>query len=214
MARSRKFLAAGAAGVAALALIGAGAGATFTDATHSGQRVEAGTIDLRLTSPDAIGGNDSKTILMPNVGPTNSTFNSKPSVITFTNRGNVQADAIYMGISSTATSAADKALQSQLSVCIFSDGLTVFNGLVSTLETLGDGQAIAGPFKPEVPDTYTAEFYAGSKDAANGQPALGQAATLCKGLAYGGTYEAVATGLDNSAQGGVVGTSITTKYVG
>ena len=39
MAKSRKFLTAGAIGVAAFALIGAGATATFTDAAHSNQTV-------------------------------------------------------------------------------------------------------------------------------------------------------------------------------
>ena len=113
-------------------------------------------------------------------------------------------------------------MQSQLSVCIYSPvttsspGGVIFNGLVSTLEGMGGGQGqqIAGPFAKNGTDSYSAEFYAGSKDAANGSPALGQAATKCGNLTYGGTYAAVATGLDDSAQGGVVGTSITVKYVG
>lgn len=203
MAKSRKFLTAGAIGVAAFALIGAGASATFTDATHSNQSVQAGTIDVRLTSPVAVSGNDTKNLFLPLVGPTNSTFHSTPDLITMTNHGTVQADAIYLGISSTATLPADVALQSQLSVCVFSDGQPIFNGLVSTLQAMGggEGQQIAGPFMPGVPDTYSAEFYAGTN------------ATQCLNNTYGGTY-ATPPSLDDAAQGGVVGTSITVKYVG
>ncbi len=208
MAKSRKLLTLGAVGVAAIALIGAGASATFTDTTTSNQTVKAGTIDMRLTSP-AAGSQNAKTINLPDVGPTNSTFVSNRDIITMTNHGTVQANAIYLGISSSPANGAGMALQGQLSVCIFSDpsgtssGGVIFNGLVNTLAAMGGGlgQQIEGPFAPDGTDNYSVEFYAGTNT------------TKCGNATYGGTYDTPAS-LTDAAQGGVVGTSVTVKYVG
>ena len=49
MAYSRKFLTAGAVGVAALALIGTGAGATFSDAVHANRTITAGSMNIQIT---------------------------------------------------------------------------------------------------------------------------------------------------------------------
>lgn len=55
MARSRKFLTVGAMSVAALALIGAGAGATFNDSGSAAGKVSTGTLVMRITSVDRAG---------------------------------------------------------------------------------------------------------------------------------------------------------------
>ena len=201
MAKSRKFLTLGAVGLAAIALISAGASATFTDATQSNQSVQAGTINMVLSSTNATG-NGTKTITMPTVGPTNSTFKSNGDIITMTNQGTVQADAIWLGIASTAANNPGVALKAQLSVCIYSNPTTtssggvIFNGLVGTLETMGGGQGqqIAGPFAPGGTDNYSVEFYAGTN------------ATKCG--------NATPASLTDAAQGGLVATTVTVKYLG
>ena len=210
MARSRKFLAAGAAGVAALALIGAGASATFTDSTHSLQQVQAGTLDVVLSAPGAAN-NWTKTITLPEFGPTTSTFKTDAIVVTIVNRGTIRANEVFMGLNIAPNSAAnshDAALVDQLSLCLWSPpsanggtGMTVFNGKVSTLAAMagGAGQAVAGYILGNTTDAYSAEFYAGS------------AATLCGTNTYGaGSY--AADDLTDAAQGGVVHTDVKLAY--
>jgi hypothetical protein len=52
MARSRKFLTVGALAVAALSLIGAGAGAAFNDAATATAHLNTGTLSMKITSVD------------------------------------------------------------------------------------------------------------------------------------------------------------------
>ena len=120
MAYTHKFLTAGAVGVAALALIGTGAGATFTDAVHANRTINAGTMNVQITNG---GGGavsaDGKSVTLPAVGPTGSTFESTHQIITIKNNGNIPAtaDAFQMTESHVGT-ANNNALLAQTNVCI------------------------------------------------------------------------------------------------
>ncbi|MGZ4687943.1 hypothetical protein, partial [Oryzihumus sp.] len=95
---TRKLAMAGALGLASLGLIGAGAGATFTDAVASTQQITAGRINVQA-STDASGATtsgDGKSITFEAFGPTNSTFTNHAPKINVTNTGTVQADAIWL----------------------------------------------------------------------------------------------------------------------
>jgi len=212
MSLSPKLLAFLGAGFVGIAAIGAGAGATFTDATHSVQTITAGTLDVRLSSPAATAGDNSKSLTLAGFGPTGSTFKTDASSITITNYGTLAAQEVWVGVSAAALTGADAALWSQLSLCIWSppsinggSGLTVFNGLVSTLEAMngGKGQQVAGFVGPNGPptDAYTTEFYAGLNT------------TACGNNAYGGQY-ATPPSLTDAAQGGVVTPSVNIAYEG
>ena len=58
MAKSRKFLTAGAVGVAALALIGTGAGAAFNDSVSATQNISTGTLLMAISSTGTGGASD------------------------------------------------------------------------------------------------------------------------------------------------------------
>lgn len=208
--RTTAFLGIGFIGIAS---IGAGAGATFTDATHSVQTITAGTLDVTLSSPGATSGNNTKTLTLADFGPTASTFTSPASIITITNNGTVKANEVWMGVSNAGPSAAaDAALWSQLSLCIYSPpssnggpGGVVFNGLVTTLQAMngGKGQQVAGYVGPDGSpiDAYTTQFYAG------------ESTTPCGTASFGGTY-ATPPSLTDAAQGGVVTPTVTIQYEG
>ncbi|HUX71442.1 MAG TPA: hypothetical protein VMV41_13080 [Cellulomonadaceae bacterium] len=200
-------------GFIGVASIGVGVGATFTDATHSVQTITAGTLDVTLSSPDATSGNNTKTLTLADFGPTASTFKTPASIITITNNGTVKANEVWIGVGNAGpAAAADAAMWSQLSLCIYSPpslnggvGGVVFNGLVSTLQAMnsGKGQQVAGYVGPNGPptDAYTAEFYAGLNT------------TSCGNASYGGTY-ATPPSLTDAAQGGVVTPTVTIQYEG
>src|ERR1035437_9406034 len=126
MALSRKFITVGAVGVAAFALIGAGASATFTDATHSLQGVQAGTLNVVLSAPGAAN-NLTKTITLKDFGPTTSTFKTDITPVTIQNLGTITANEVFMGLNITPndpTKSHDTALLSQLSLCLWSPAST------------------------------------------------------------------------------------------
>ncbi len=68
MALSRKALAIGTMGVAALSLIGIGAGASFTDAVHATQSVQAGTMNMQISGPGSVSA-DHKSITLSTLRP-------------------------------------------------------------------------------------------------------------------------------------------------
>jgi hypothetical protein len=189
---SRRIAFAAALGVAALGLVGAGAGAQFTDAVTVKQHVTAGTINLKLTSDDiavSVSPNG-KTAQFADLGPTQSTFTSGAVATTITNHGTATASAIVLSAANVhGPSAASNALAAQLCVRIISPavgGGVAYDGplsglAASPLSINGDIAANGGT------DSFTTEFYAGSGACAS---------------------------LTNAAQGGVVNPSVTVSYVG
>ena len=134
MARSRKFLTVGAIGVASLALIGAGASATFTDALNLNQSITAGTLDMRI-SGDGDVSDGGKSLKLQAVGNAGSTLAAGPSVVKLTNTGTLDAKIVSLAVTNAqpAPDAHDDALRDQLNVKITSGGTTVFVGKLTTL---------------------------------------------------------------------------------
>jgi len=185
---TRKLAMAGALGLASLGLIGAGAGATFTDAVNVQQKITAGTIDMQLTSPNSTVSfsSDGKTATFANLGPTASTFTSGAVATTITNHGNITANAIQLSASHVlGTDAHSAALASELCVKIVSSNQVAYDGKLSGLES--QPLQLQGPVPPGGTDSFTTEFYAGKGACAS---------------------------LDNAAEGGVVTPTVTVSYQG
>ena len=188
MARSRKFLTAGAVGVAALALIGAGASATFTDAVHATQSITAGTLNMTVTGP-AGSSTNGKTVTLEAFGPTNSTFTTGAQKVITTNSGDIAASALRLSASDSNNNAA---LKAQVYVRIDSwvgpnesgGKVMVYNGTLANLEL--NPMNIVGPIPAGSTDPFEVTYYAGPG----------------------------ATSLTNAAQGGLLIPSITVEYEG
>lgn len=224
MAKSRKFLTAGAIGVAALALIGAGASATFTTATDSNHPVTAGTIHVVLSSADAPGctapSNGCTSLTFPAVGPVGSTFETATHRVIITNVGDIPVMEKNMVLSDWNNgSTAAAYLRAQMNVCVRSgypaDGgpWTVANGKLTTGEALspsvlmGTSPSLALPANGGT-DYYDVSFYAGQD-------------STCGTISSAGTNTASAWGsystpasLTNEAMGGSVTPKITFNYTG
>jgi hypothetical protein len=200
MSRTRSIVVVLGSAAATLAVIGLGAGATFTDATHSVQKVQAGTLNMSVTSPDGSTSSDGKTVTFPDTAPVGSSFATAPHVITITNNGSIGADEVFLGASHTTPGGAnDHALLNEMYVCVYSPpstnggpGGVVFNGPLTQLES--NGQQISGHVPPGETDAYTAEYYAGN------------VSTKCGASS--------AASLDDAAQGGIVSPSIDLSYQG
>ena len=222
MAYSRKFLTAGAVGVAALALIGTGAGATFTDAVHANRTVTAGTMNVQITDGD--GGNvsaDGKSVTLPPVGPTGSTFESDHHIITITNLGNIPAtaDAIQMTESHVGT-ANNNALFAQTNVCIQSTDAsggpwTEGNGPLATAVALNP-TVKQNPvvLQPGQSMTFSVDFYAGQDPSYCNPISSDGSHTRAAWDGYnGGPYHTPAS-LTNAAQGGTITPTLTFSFTG
>ncbi len=187
---TRKLAVVAAVAAAGFGLIGAGAGATFTDAVTSTQKITAGSIDVRLTSTDesvTISG-DGKTASFADLGPTQSTFSSGAVPTTITNHGTATANAIVLSAADVhGADDASTALASQLCVKVISPigGQVAYDGKLSGLQA--NPLQITGPVGPGKTDSFTTEFYAGTGECAS---------------------------LTNAAEGGVVNPSVTVSYVG
>lgn len=220
MAKSRKFLTAGAIGVAAIALIGAGASATFTDSVDATRTITAGTMNVQIT--DGAGGtvyNNGKSVSMP-FGPVGSTFITPHKIITITNNGNitVKSFAFQMTESHVGT-ANNNALLAQTNVCIQSTDLsggpwTEGNGPLTTAVALVPTVA-QNPVTliPGQSMTFSVDFYAGMNSLCNPVHSDGPNTAHAWDVSVGHGYQMPAS-LTNAAQGGVVTPTLTFSFTG
>jgi hypothetical protein len=222
MAIPRKVLTAGAVGVAALALIGTGAGATFTDAVHANRTITAGTMNVQIS--DGGGGSvsaDGKSVTLSPVGPTGSTFESAHQIVTIKNYSNipVTSDAIQM-TESHANSLNNNALLAQTNVCIqstdYSGGpWTEANGPLTTAvaltPTVKQNDVV---LQPGATLTFSVDFYAGQDSTQCHRAYSDGPSTEAKWAGYmGGPYQTPAS-LTNAAQGGVITPTLTFSFTG
>jgi hypothetical protein len=158
---------------------------------------------MNLSSTDpTLAGTGIKTLTLPYLGPVGSTFKTALVPITMTNSGKATAMETSINVSTILPSGyvlADAALRDQMYVCISSPagprGAIVYDGLVT-----GAGlRVLARTVAPDMSDSYSAEFYAGTQT------------TACPGKS--GAATAVATGLDNAAQGGAFTPNVTVSFV-
>jgi hypothetical protein len=118
MAKSRKLLTVSALGVAAFALIGAGAGAAFNDSVSATQNLSTGTFSMAISSTDATGASDGVT----GDGGKSITFNVKNSGskidqqhnVTITNTGTL--DLVMSSASVTAAGTNDSPLNQEVNM--------------------------------------------------------------------------------------------------
>jgi hypothetical protein len=220
MAFSRKALTTGAVGVAALALIGTGAGATFTDAVHANRTVNAGTMNIQITS----GGNisaDHKSVTLSPVGPTGSTFESEHKIITITNNGDIPAtaDAFQMTESHVGT-ANNNALAAQTNVCIqstddsggpWTEGNGPLGTAVALHPTVKENPVVLQPGQTM---TFSVDFYAGQDSTQCNATSSDGSNTRAAWDGYdGGPYHTPAS-LTNAAQGGTITPTLTSSFTG
>ncbi len=226
MAHTRKALTVGAISVAALALIGTGAGASFTDAVNNTQHITAGTMNVKIT--DGAGGSvspDGKTVTFASFGPQGSTFETPQKVITIRNNGNIPAMAksIQMTESHVGT-ANNNALLAQTNVCIQSTDpageggggpWTEGNGPLTTALALNPTVA-QNPFvlQPGETMTFSVTFYAGQDSANCNEVSSDGTNTKNTWDGYdGGPYHTPAS-LTNAAQGGTITPTMTFNFTG
>jgi hypothetical protein len=201
----------GAIGVAALALIGAGAAATFTQNTGSSQTVTAGTMAVVLTSPDAPGcttvADACQTLTLTAVSaPVSSTFDTTADIITVHNTGNIPVVYSSVALSDNSPSVGPNAtFASETGVCLWSDGSNVTNQsnanyshtyMSYTAADAPTGYVIAAGGT----DTYSVDMFAGMDS------------TVCGAVSDYGTY--AATSLTNAAQGGSFSETVTLGFTG
>ncbi len=222
MARSRKVLTVGAIGVAALALIGAGASATFTGAVDATQTITAGTMELTITNGG--GGTvsaDGTSVTLPAFGPTGSTFETTHRVLTVKNTGNIPVESLAFQMSeSHPGTARNNALLAQTNVCIQSTDVsggpwTEGNGPLSTAIALNPTVA-QNPVHlvPNQSMTFSVDFYAGQDSTScNAVSSDGTNTTAAWNGYQGHGYQTPAS-LTNAAQGGVIKPTLTFKFTG
>jgi hypothetical protein len=191
-----------AGGVAAFSLVGAGVGASFTDAVAATQSVNAGSMNMGI---DQAGG--AKSYTLPATAPEGSTFTTGPQLVTTRNNGNIAANAIQLSASDVNNNATFKG---ELNVEIDSwtapnqggQLVVAYNGPLSGLES--NPQALSGPVAPGQTDPFYVTFYAGQ----NGANSDGAA-----DVGYGTNVDN-STVLDSAAQGGTVIPTVTVTYSG
>src|ERR1035437_9159654 len=145
----RKLAALGVASVVGISLIGAGVGATFTQDTTSSQAIPVGTMNVVLSANGA-SGNNTASISLPAVGPTNSTFVAGPNVVTITKAGNIPINATGLQLTDNNNNAT---LQSEVWVCFYSDNQILVNEPLATVESYGLA-TVGGPIAVGGTDTY------------------------------------------------------------
>jgi hypothetical protein len=204
--------------VAGAAFIGSGAGATFTTATTSSQKVTAGTLHVAVSASGATCANGDASgchaLTLPDVGPVSSTFDSSPSVVTVKNTGNIPA--VFDSIQMSETHGADTAsgvLRNEMNVCIKStdasgtwvEGNGPLTKAISLNPTVKENPVTLQPGQTA---TYQVEFYAGQD-------------SNCGTVSSDGSHTAAAWGayntpasLTNDAQGGVVTPTLTFNFTG
>ena len=168
-----------------VAVIGTGAGASFTQSIFATQSINAGTLNVTLTGPGTTSV-DGKTITLSTLGPYGSTFTSGVQSITISNQGNIPATQTSLSATERHSGGASgSALASELGVTVRDGSATAYDGLLSGL--IANPVALTGTIAPNSTKLLRVTFYAGS-----------------------GTVPS----LDNAAQGGSVTPTLRLDYSG
>jgi predicted ribosomally synthesized peptide with SipW-like signal peptide len=142
MAYSRKVLTVGALGVAALALIGTGAGATFHDSAQAQQSITAGNLSVTISSPSGTTSNGGKTLTLAALTNEPSNFSAPQEAITVKNTGSVPATVTgFTAADSTDRAALEGALYVKL---VDSNNKVIYEGLFATMKAGSGFIAIPG----------------------------------------------------------------------
>jgi predicted ribosomally synthesized peptide with SipW-like signal peptide len=195
----------GALSVAGIGLVGVGAHATWTSSASATQTVNAGRLDVAISSPTAPGCTDAtfncQSLTLPAVGPTGvgSTFDSTPVVVTLTNNGSVPA---YYDTVSFTTTNNNSTFASEVGLCDLSlgaDGHYLGNdsfGLVSANNLNGNiaGSGAWYVIQPGAVDTFSLEWFAGAVTTACGASLVPSLTQDAQGGSLTGTLTYTFTG--------------------
>jgi len=137
-----KFVKAGALGVAALGLVGVGAGATFTDSVHAQQVIKTGTLDLGISDDGATFASSVSDSYADEASDMSETL-----TVTVKNLGSLTAKHVKVKLAA----AGSQALQDQLHVYYGSQDLgsiSQVEGLVNDVDSgaLASGASRAATF--------------------------------------------------------------------
>lgn len=216
----------GGLGVAAIALIGAGASAVFTTSTTSSQSITAGTLSVVLYGPGGSSGNGSNALTLPSVGAVGSTFATSPVEVQVYNNGNITASEITLQVNDNNN---NSTLQGEVYACMWSGiGATggpwiMFNQPLWQIELYGPlplaGQGTPVPLgadlAPGASDYYYLQFYAGPTAATGcGSTVLWTDPAPAYPNPTGGGYNTAAAALTSPAEGGTVIPALTLTYQG
>lgn len=224
MSRSRPLIALAGLALGGIALVGIGAGATFSTSTASSQKITAGTVGVSVSAPNATNGCTSaaancSSLTLPDVGPVGSTFETPATHITVTNTGDIPAyfDAIQMTQSNNGSSAS-AALVNEMNICIMShdtSGTWVEgNGPFTTALNLHPSVK-ENPVKlnPGETASYWVGFYAGQDSSLCGTTTSDGPNTTTAWQNYSGVYH-TPNSLTNAAEGGSVTATLHFSFTG
>jgi predicted ribosomally synthesized peptide with SipW-like signal peptide len=165
MAYSRKVFTVGALGVAAFALIGTGASATFSDYAQAKQVITAGTMNMTITSTadGASGTRDGKTLTLKPYGPVGSTFSTGPQTITVSNNSNIDAKLVKLEVTAPTT---NDQLRDGIYVRIqlAESKVVVYDGVLTDLESSASPLISGQTIKSGSSMSAVVTFYAGKED--------------------------------------------------
>lgn len=208
----------GVIGLAGLSLIGAG---VYASGRHSQyQSFDAHDVSVVLSASGATG-NHTPAITLSPLGPTSSSFETSPVLITITNNGNVAVSEVALQLGEHGS---NPSLAAETWVCLYSDGNIFVNEPLAAVE--GYGQVAIGnlTLAPGATDSYTVVYYAGTKENTGcGGAFTGYSATPYNG--YPGQYDATepfpsgttnpaAPSLTNLVEGESITPTVTVTYVG
>jgi predicted ribosomally synthesized peptide with SipW-like signal peptide len=164
MAYSRKFLTVGAMGVAAFALIGAGATASFNDSVTAQQDLKTGSMNMTIAGANGWSQAGGKTLTLPTQSAKGSTFTTGPQLVTVTNNGTVPSKLASLVVTAATNNGA---LKDGLRVKITTGGTEVFDGNFAKLEAEANANIPSFPVNlaPGASKSAWVEFYA--KDLPN-----------------------------------------------
>jgi hypothetical protein len=146
-------------GCAAAALIGSGAGATFNDAVHVNQTINSGVLDLTVTGPGVTSA-DGKTLALPAVAPTGSSFTTGAQTVTIANVGSVDATQVLLSATATWANPAGATLQNEVGVKVVQGGSTLYAGPLTGLENTP--VTLSGTIAQGTSKNIKVTFFAGS----------------------------------------------------
>jgi hypothetical protein len=238
MARSRNLLTVGALGVGALALIGAGASATFNAATDSSQTVTGGKANVVVyaegsSCPTAASGCTS--ITLPALAPVGSTFLTNNPVVWMKNVGNIPVDYANIQLSETHNGDdASVALRNQINVCIQSTdpmkttapwhGVEVNGPLMKGVDLAArmDVQNLNTTLQAGDEAPYWVDFYAGKDSTCGHVTSAGSKTAEAWGVPHVNgvrsgddvSFYQTPASLTDAAQGGVVTPKLTFAVTG
>jgi hypothetical protein len=198
----------GAIGVAAIALIGAGAAATFNTTTTSNQTISAGTLAVVLYG--GASGNGTPTITLGTVSNVGSSFTTGDQSIEMYNSGGVKATESTMTLGGVTTFG-DPTLLNGLQVCVATNQNTViYNGSLAAAISAGSLTYYGGTtITPGGADYYYVNIYAGIEPTMCGNDTGSQYAD-----SVGTDSTSNSTPLAAGAQGESVAVSQTVGYTG